>query len=401
MIEPTKKGFIAFPFYIFITIIINSIGVITLFQQLDAQVPLGQSFLLIALTITHIILYWLNVRQFEQAGWGWYYLAGQIVLITLIALLPKGTEIMLPTLMIALVGETIGIHGNTRRTLWTGLGILGYILLFSYFRLPAEDFPQMVSALTVNGGFIALVLVLFNQQMLERQKAEALAKNLENAYAQLAHYAARNEELTLKAERERLARELHDTLAQGVAGLIMQLEAVKAHQAQANTEQASAVLERAITRARGTLQDSRAAIEDLRNRVGDFQGSVQNMVQDFSQNTKMPVTLDYQLPADLSIPAHIQHHARRALNEALTNIAKHASARQAWVVFRQSPGGLHLVVRDDGVGFEPNAVPKQGHYGLQGLEERTRLTHGHYSLESKPGAGTKIDLLFPLTEEEA
>ena len=106
--------------------------------------------------------------------------------------------------------------------------------------------------------------MFFNRESSAREEAEALAAQLEAANAELAASSAQLKELTLVAERQRMARELHDTLAQGVAGLVLQLEAVKAHLGSERPERAAQIVDQSLTRARSTLADSRSAIDDLR-----------------------------------------------------------------------------------------------------------------------------------------
>jgi len=97
--------------------------------------------------------------------------------------------------------------------------------------------------------------------------AELLAE-LESANRQLTEYAARVEDLTIAAERQRMARELHDTLSQGLAGLILQLEAADAHLAADRPERARGILEQSMEKARGTLKEARQVIDDLRQPAG-------------------------------------------------------------------------------------------------------------------------------------
>jgi len=195
-----------------------------------------------------------------------------------------------------------------------------------------------------------------------------------------------------------MARELHDTLAQGVAGLILQLEALKEHQQQNRYPQAQSVLEQAIARARNTLSESRAAIEDLRNEDTDFQKTVEELAEQFGAAGKTDCELYLHLEAENPLPQHIQHHARRVLHEALTNIQKHAQAEAARLSVVQSGSALRLTIQDNGIGFDPQKVPTRGHFGLQGFQERAQLTNSSYTLVSAPDEGTTVEFIFPLDE---
>jgi NarL family two-component system sensor histidine kinase YdfH len=399
-----KEKNLFLPGYIFFTILLGGLGIYGFYINWKANQPVLAALSAILVT-AHIGLYWLNLRQFHHPRWWVFYYSAQTILIIVIATLPYSGEAslfgisFLGTATISITGEILGLWGNTRRAFLLGLFYLSILLVIIFSKVePDLILPYLAQFLTTI-GFIVILMVVFNLQIRERQKAEELAETLESANAKLAAYAARNEGLTLQAERERMARELHDTLAQGVAGLILQLEALKEHQQQNRYPQAQSVLEQAIARARSTLGESRAAIENLRNDKVDFKEAVEAMIA----QTKSVSKVDYQLTLNLienrPIPQNIQHHAERVLHEALTNINKHAGAAQAQINIEQKQSTLSLHITDDGIGFDTNQPYAEGCFGLQGLAERARLTHSQYMLTSTPGAGTTIEFIFPLERE--
>ena len=403
-INTRKEKNIYLPFYIFINIVLGGIGIYGFYINWKANQPVLAALSAI-LVAAHLGLYWLNLRQFHHLRWWVFYYSAQTVLIVVIANLPYSGEAnlfgisFLGSATIAITGEVLGLWGNTRRAFFLGLFYLSILLgIFSTKVEPDLILPYLTQLLII-GGFIVILMVVFNLQIKERQKAEELAETLESANAKLATYAARNESLTLQAERERMARELHDTLAQGVAGLILQLEALKEHQQQNRYPQAQSVLEQAIARARSTLGESRAAIENLRNDKVDFKGVVEALVAQFKSVSEVDCQLTLQLNENSPIPQNIQHHAQRVLHEALANINKHAGLAQAQINIEQNQSTLSLHITDDGTGFDTNQPYAQGCFGLQGLAERARLTHSQYMLTSTPGAGTTIEFIFPLEGE--
>lgn len=403
-VNARKEKNIYLPFYIFITIVLGGIGIYGFYINWKANQPVLAALIAI-LVAAHLGLYWLNLRQFHHLRWWVFYYSAQTVLIVVIANLPYSGEAnlfgisFLGSATIAITGEVLGLWGNTRRAFFLGLFYLSILLgIFSTKVEPDLILPYLTQLLII-GGFTVILMVVFNLQIKERQKAEELAETLESANAKLATYAARNESLTLQAERERMARELHDTLAQGVAGLILQLEALKEHQQQNRYPQAQSVLEQAIARARSTLGESRAAIENLRNDKVDFKGVVEALVAQFKSVSEVDCQLTLQLNENSPIPQNIQHHAQRVLHEALANINKHAGLAQAQINIEQNQSTLSLHITDDGTGFDTNQPYAQGCFGLQGLAERARLTHSQYMLTSTPGAGTTIEFIFPLEGE--
>jgi len=392
-INDRQHKFVGFPFYIFITLILGIIGVFGFNASWKAGQP-ALAILGVIFFIAHIGLYWLNSRRFYRPRWQVFYYIAQTFLIIAITSLPFGLN-FLGTAVISITAEALGLWGNSRRAFFLGLFYVSILLVTFFIRADPDHVIEYLAQFLVNGGFIVVIMIVFNQQLMERQKAEDLAETLESANAKLAAYAARNESLTLQAERERMARELHDTLAQGVAGLILQLEAITAYQQQERYAQAESGIEKALSRARNTLRESRAAIEDLRNEEVDFETAVSQSIAQFNATGGTTHELTINLTA-VSLPQHIQHHARRVLYEALTNIQKHAQAKTAHVFINQSTTALTLTVQDDGVGFDPQQAPAHGHFGLRGLQERAELTGSQYTLTSTPQEGTTIEFIFPL-----
>jgi NarL family two-component system sensor histidine kinase YdfH len=224
-------------------------------------------------------------------------------------------------------------------------------------------------------------------------------QELEDANRQIAAYAEHVEELTLTNERQRMARELHDTLSQDVAGLVLQLEAANAHLSAGRDERAQAIVEQAMARARSTLRDARAAIDDLRARDSRVRLSerLEALVRRFRAESEVACELVVDLGTwDAALLAAHQEQLDRLVSEALANVRKHARATRVDVQVQAKADTLTLRVADDGAGFEANAVPQTGHYGLHGLRERARLLGGTLRIESAPGAGTTITLEMPL-----
>lgn len=388
----SKAAFISYPFYIFISLLIGAIAVIAI-RDLWNSSSLIYTAIFSLLFLLHIALFWSNTRQDENSRWWFFYYPAQVVLIVAMVNQPFASDINLTLLgssILCLIGESLGLWGNTRRALYLGIFLFIFMVVMLYFAVGRDRLPLALSSMLVNGGFIVLLMVMFNQQLAERQKAEELAESLESANAKLAASTAKIESLTLQNERQRMARELHDTLAQGVAGLVLQLEAVKAHLASNRNERASAIVEQSLTRARSTLAESRAAIDDLRAASTDVSDSVREKLERFTQATGIPCELEISVNEN-QLALEITNHALNILNESLTNIARHAQATQVKVVFAIQDKNLQLEVRDNGKGFDVNKNTS-GHYGLVGMHERARLTGGMLSIKSNQ-SGTSVQFI--------
>jgi len=225
---------------------------------------------------------------------------------------------------------------------------------------------------------------------------------LEAAHAALANYAARMEELTLANERQRLARELHDTLAQGLAGLAMQLDVVDALLSEENLKEAQEVVQQAMARSRATLAGARKAIDDLRSDGSvtfDCCEAVQEEILHFTSATGIACHAD--LAALATAPSPFHEHMLRVVTEGLLNVARHAQAHQVWVHAIHQDGTLTIEIHDDGIGFDTShEATRTGHYGLLGLRERARLIGGYLEVESASDMGTTIRFSLPSNECE-
>ena len=377
-----QDSFVAYPFYIFISLLLGAIASVGVWNLWTAGLA-GSAFFYAFLAILQIGLFWLNTRKYDSPRWWVMYYPAQVVLIVVMVNQPFTSDInltMLGSSILCLVGESLGMWGNSRRALYLGIFLFIFMTGMLYWQVGREQIWFALSSMLVNGGFIVLLMVMYNQQLAERQKAVELAESLESANAKLAAYNAKIESLTLQNERQRMARELHDTLAQGVAGLVLQLEAVKAHLTSNRTERAVAIVEQSITRARSTLAESRAAIDNLRAVPANVTDVVREKVETFKQSTGVACDLDISVTEN-QLGTEIIDHAMNILSESLTNISRHAQASKVKVEFFIQNKTLQLEVRDNGKGFNVKQETK-GHYGLVGMHERARLTGGMLSIES-------------------
>jgi len=244
--------------------------------------------------------------------------------------------------------------------------------------------------------FIVIYVYLFTRQLEERERAEKLLKELETAHLQLSEYANRIEELTLTNERQRMARELHDTLSQGLAGVILQLEAAGQHLNEGHQEKASTIVKQASSRARSTLAEARQVIDDLRNATpasASLRDFIQAEADRFTSLTGLPC--DVSINGNVTISDHLALQIEKIISEGFTNIVRHAHANHSWIHLTSNADKILLEIGDDGLGFDMDAYQfESGHYGLVGIRERVRLAGGVFKVESHPGEGTLLTITF-------
>jgi PAS domain S-box-containing protein len=198
-------------------------------------------------------------------------------------------------------------------------------------------------------------------------------------------------------ERTRIAREIHDTLLQGFTGVALKL--VAGVNRVSGPPETVAALDEVIRLAQHTLVDARRAVWDLRSpppASGDFSAAIKAAAEDCVRDTGLTLGHDVGGPPQPVDPV-IEVAAIRVVQEAITNVIKHADAGTVRVSVSFEAKGVRLAVIDDGRGFvvERDIRAYGGHWGLVGMRERAICVRGKVSVRSTPGHGTKIILLVP------
>lgn len=233
--------------------------------------------------------------------------------------------------------------------------------------------------------YLVPLIVSILAQRERRQHAQ-----LEAAHQRLRRHAATVEQLAVSRERNRLARDLHDTLAHSLSALTVQLEALRTLLTH-DPAVAQDALNGVTALARTGLEESRQAIQALRTdplKTLGLVGALRSTLQAFQARTGVQ--------ADLSVagqePDLTDEEAQalfRIADEALTNVERHAAAQQVAVRLAFGNDRIDLVIQDDGVGFDPDAVDP-GHYGLTGIQERAAMIGATLKVHSRPGGGARI-----------
>ena len=223
------------------------------------------------------------------------------------------------------------------------------------------------------------------------KEQRALRSSLQTANQKLSNYVSTQDALATARERNRLARELHDTLAHTLSGLVIQLEAVNILW-ERDSQKAQNELQSLTAQARAGLNEARRAIKSLRAAPVEEMGlllALRQAAKEAEQRGRfqMEVMLPEALPF---LPPDIENDVYRVAVESLENIVQHAHARQVSLAMTLPDQSLHLQIKDDGVGFDSHAVDNRSHYGLIGLRERAELHGAELKIESHPGKGTSI-----------
>ena len=381
------------PFFALITVAI--IWMYSVYIRQIGQVWVGVVFTV--LMVVHLSLYWLIFRFIQSDRQIRSYFAVQGLLAFVLILLGGDFGLSIG-LYSSLIGNAVGALQKNKDIVYV---IFAYIVLAVLSIIVVSgiqviiDWSFVAIPSIVFSGFIAY---MFRRQLEVREKTQRLLDELQTAHAQLAAYAERVEELTLTTERQRMARELHDTLAQGLTGLVLQLEAVSTHIENNNNPRAQEILHNAMTQSRTTLAEARKVIDDLRSGEQGQQAFIEQIQKEAKQIQEMsgvPCKVEVKVTQMLSV--EVQNHLLKIISEGLTNIAKHAQANQAWLRLTENKSHLVLEIEDDGQGFVSESDHENdGHYGLLGIRERVALLGGEFSMDSQLQQGTCLLIQIPL-----
>lgn len=230
----------------------------------------------------------------------------------------------------------------------------------------------------------------YNKQLAERQKAEDLVDELQLAYSQV-------EESTLRTERQRVARELHDTLTQGLAGTVMQLEATQSFLENGDQQRALEIIKDTTNIARETLRDSRLTLTDLRaTNEKSLNARLELLTDAFRKNYRLQANFKLKEVPEFS-DAQLTEISR-IVSEAMMNVVKHTDTRQVIVTGDTVDDMFKLRVIDYGGGI--NVKSKKGHYGMQGMHERAAKLDGALTVVNTPGEGTTVTLIMPTEKKD-
>lgn len=343
--------------------------------------------------LLHGILHWFSPHFILPRRRLTVYLILQISLVVLLSWISQGTAVNFGLIM-ALAGETVGMLEEWRRSIIAVIGYLALLMFTNYLIGGWQTISIWLGMAVVMMVFVFIYVSMFMRQMNARQEAQTLLAELETAHKKLAEYAQQVETLTLETERQRMARELHDTLAQGLAGLILQIEGLEVHLEQGDDKKVTEIAAQAKARARTTLAEARQAIGDLRQQpTATAVEAITREVERFRRATGIPC--DLTLPETLALPEELREHVVRCVSEGLANVMQHARATAVSVKIAVVNEHLQVIIHDNGQGFVPDQIPA-GHYGLIGLRERARLANGTLTITSQPNQGTTLTLTIPV-----
>jgi signal transduction histidine kinase len=377
--------------------IMNSVLLVMMFSSSRIQRWLGKWF------IPSMLLVAISGPIIEQNLTTWQVLSTDLfrgrarVLSTINTFLPISIPFSMilaiwqiaPGLLIPLI--IIAWQYDGRGVLAFCIGTAGFDLSLSLLiPLSNQQIILLVSSILLRTLSFAMVGYLVTWLFaVQREQRRALAE----AYAEAVRHAATQERLAISHERNRMARELHDTLAHTLSASAVQLSAVSAlierqpQRAQQVLDQALASIRSGLTETRRSLHALRAApLEDL-----GLAKALHTLAETTAQREGWQIDIRVPEQSKAYDPA-IEQAFYRIAQEALTNIARHAEATCVELALEDTPAGLVLIVTDNGRGYDAVALTDEHQLGIQGMYERAQLIGGTLSISSTPGNGTVIQL---------
>ena len=260
-------------------------------------------------------------------------------------------------------------------------------------RKDGTTFPAEVSVQLVRYDKEKEYAVAIVRDITERKKMEQALRRSERRMAMLSHRLLEVQE----AERRHVARELHDEIGQCLTGLKLGLETAL----RLRERESKSVLLQLVEQADSLISKSRELSLDLRPAMLDDMGLLPALLFHFERFMKqfgLQVRFEHRKIEGRFHPC-LETAAFRIVQEALTNVARHAQAEEAMVTIMADEDGLTVQVKDEGVGFDPDKIIASGKaVGLSGIRERAILLGGHCDVESAPGTGTQVRVRFPFSE---
>lgn len=241
---------------------------------------------------------------------------------------------------------------------------------------PFWNGKRLIIAIAILGGIILLTLFWITQQRRQITRLER----------KIAHQAALD-------ERQRIAREFHDTLEQELAGLSLRLDAATTRPLE---DKARSLLETSRSLVSRIQSEARNLVSDLRDT--EHATTLTEALQTLASRAPESITIKLDLHPVPAIQSHVTHHLRMIAQEAVTNALKHAQATEITLHLSNTPALLTLRINDNGRGFaaEADTHGKPGHFGCIGIRERCRKIGAEAEWQSQPGKGTSVIVTLPL-----
>jgi signal transduction histidine kinase len=362
----------------------------------------------IALLLGYLILLFSEYFIFRRNRYLTYiYLLVQTIIICTLSLISPNVDYW-TALFLPLVVQVM--HNFPQRTGFLITGIFTVIMAILMLLGPGPEAGLPLIFLNGLAYFLFAAFIAINREAeaarreaeMARDESEKQQVDLQSAYRQLQSYTAQAEELAVLQERNRLARELHDSVTQSLYSLTLFSHAARRMAEDVGNDR----LERQIGQIGNTavkaLKEMRLLVYELRPPELKKEGFIRALRQRL-EAVEGRSGVEARLVVDelVRLPPSVEQELYRITNEALNNALKHAAAKSVTVYLRQLDDRVELEVVDDGIGFEFEAVRDHGGMGLESIRQRAKQMNGEATIRSAPGKGTSVKVAISLDQEQA
>lgn len=375
-------------------VMLGSCGVLAVIEAWQTQqIPVAHISILLTLLVMGLML------PRVKPALAYLYTALQMGLILLGTTL--GYLHILPTLYLIVMIRSCFLLQPPGRLIVASLSFIffaihqvQYLVAVMPLRLPTVGeqriWMHQIAEFLMFGLSLFLVSRLVTTLIAERRTQEKLAL----AHQQLRQYSLQIEELAAVQERNRIAREIHDSLGHALTSLNVQIQTVLKLWKR-NPEEAHSFLEQAQQLGTMAMREVRQSVSTLRadeRQEPPLEESIATLLREFRQSTG--IAIDASIHLTLTLPLEVSRTLYRLTQEALTNICKHAEATAVQLDLKTELDQVYLEIRDNGKGFSCERITSG--YGLQGMRERVAAMNGDFALDTAPGNGCKIAIALPL-----
>lgn len=340
----------------------------------------------------HIAMYLLREPIFKSNLFLYFFVQG-ILIFTLSLIIKENYQAAYLGLIPLILSQSIQLLKDGKKIFYAVLYYytiyISTICLYKGF----GDLLYSISLLLLITTAISAYGYFYTRQIRAYEKSQRLLFELEATYDKL-------EETTREKERQKLARDIHDTLSQGLVAVLMKLEVLEINLEKGNIEKSKEITQNATCQVRNNLKEAREIIQDLRlhhEESRDLGSSIQEEIERFKVDFNAEVLINWN--GNIEVSPIINKNVSFIVREILTNIKKHAKASRVIINISLEPDKIAIRIEDNGIGFDYFHFNRlYGHYGIIGLKERAKMIQGDLWIESHRKKGTCVTLVAPVID---
>ncbi|MDF2587264.1 MAG: integral rane sensor signal transduction histidine kinase [Anaerocolumna sp.] len=342
--------------------------------------------------VLHIALYLFRELIFHNK-FSIYFIVQGVVIFLLSIIIKENYQAAYLGLIPLIVTQSIHLFKDKRKAIYATIYYYNIYCITVIIYDGLNNLLYSISLLMLITSSILAYGYLYARQVSGNEKTQQLLLELETAYDKL-------EEMARESERQKLARDIHDTLSQGLVGALIKLEALEINLEKGNIEKSKAITKNSITHVRENLKEAREIIRDLRvhhEEIKDLNIAIEKELELFKRDTKLELVMNRY--GSLNVSSVMYKNITYIVREILSNIKKHAKASKIIVNSSLETDNIFIRIEDNGVGFDYlHFYRSYGHYGIIGMKERAKAIQGKLEIESSIKNGTCITLIIPINE---